>query len=88
MLNKLLIPFNIVGITTKVTRENFNALSHVMQKHLFRHFSSPGHFGFLNNVSVTFIDKQTLHVLLKHENIWRETLMTMAPYGLNIEDSV
>ena len=25
---------------------------------------------------------------LKRENFWRETLMTMAPYGLNIEDSV
>ena len=28
-----------------------------MQKHLFRHFSSPGHNGYLNDVSITFIDK-------------------------------
>ena len=25
-----------------------------MQEHLFRHFSSPGHNGFLNDVSITF----------------------------------
>ena len=28
-----------------------------MQEHLYRHFSSPGHRGFLNNVSVMLIDK-------------------------------
>ena len=28
-----------------------------MQEHLFRYSSSPGHNGFLNDVSVTFIDK-------------------------------
>ena len=28
-----------------------------MQEHLYRHFSSPGHRGFLNDVSVTLIDK-------------------------------
>ena len=28
-----------------------------MQEHLYRHFSSPGHKGFLNDVSVTLTDK-------------------------------
>ena len=28
-----------------------------MQEHLFSHFSLAGHDGFLNNVSITFIDK-------------------------------
>ena len=28
-----------------------------MQEHLYRHFSSPGHRGFLNSVPVTLIDK-------------------------------
>ena len=29
-----------------------------LQEHLYRHFSSPGHHrGFLNDVSVTLIDK-------------------------------
>ena len=57
-------------------------------KKLFLHFSSPGHNGFLNAVSVTFIDKTNPYDLLKPENLWRESLMTLAPYGLNIKDSV
>ena len=57
-------------------------------KKLFLHFSSPGHNGFLNAVSVTFIDKTDPDDLLKRENLWRESLMTLTPYGLNIEDSV
>ena len=28
-----------------------------MQEHLYRHFSSPGHMGFLNDVSGKLIDK-------------------------------
>ena len=28
-----------------------------MQKHLYRHFSDPGHMGLLNDVSVTLIEK-------------------------------
>ena len=59
-----------------------------MQEHLSRHFSSLGHNGFLNDISVTFIDKTDSSDPLQCENFWRETLTTMAPYGLNIEDSV
>ena len=59
-----------------------------MQEHLFRHFSSSGGNGFLNDVCVKFIDKTDLSDPLKRENFCRETLMTMAPYGLNSEDSV
>ena len=33
MLDKLLIPFDIVEKTTKVTPENFDALSHWTQNH-------------------------------------------------------
>ena len=59
-----------------------------MQEHLFQHFSSPGHNGFLNDVSVTFIEKTDPSDPLKRENFWRKLLMTMAPHGLNVEDSV
>ena len=55
---------------------------------MFRHFSSAGHNGFLNDVSITFIDKTDPPDPLKHKNFWQGTFMTMAPYGLNIEDSV
>ena len=59
-----------------------------MQEHLFRHFSSPDRNHFLNDVSVTFIDKTYPSDRLKCKGFWREALMTMAPYGLNIENNV
>ena len=58
------------------------------QEHLLGHFSSPAHNDFLNDISVTFIDKTDPSDPLKRENFWRETLITMGPSGLNIEDSV
>ena len=58
-----------------------------MQEHLFRHFSSPGRNGFLNDVSITFIDKTDPSDPFKREEYWRSTLKTMAPFGLNIEDN-
>ena len=39
MLDKLLILFDIVAITTKVTIENFNALSHVCKNTCFSNYS-------------------------------------------------
>ena len=56
-----------------------------MQEHLYRHFSSPGHRGFLKpnqNHKTDGSDPK------KREDYWMKTLKTMAPYGLNIEDSV
>ena len=58
-----------------------------MQEHLFRHFSSPSRNGFLNNVSITLIDKTDPSDPLKREDYWRRTLETMAPFGLNIENN-
>ena len=59
-----------------------------MQEHLFRHFLSPGHNGFLDDLSITFIDKTNPSHPLKREDYWRGTFKTMAPFGFNIEDSV
>ena len=59
-----------------------------MQEYLFRYFSSSGHNGFLNDVSITFIDKTDPSDSLKREDYWRRTLKTMAPFGLNIENNV
>ena len=59
-----------------------------MQEHLYRHFSSPGHRGFLNDVSVILIDKTDGSDPKKREDYWMKTLKTIAPYDLNIEDSV
>ena len=59
-----------------------------MQEHLFRHFSSLGHTGFLKNVSITFINKADPSDSLKQEDYWRQTLKTMVPFGPNIDNSV
>ena len=66
----------------------FDRKESCMQEHLYRHFSSPCHRGFLNDVSVTLIDKTDGSDPKKREDYWMKTLKTMAPYGLNIEDSV
>ena len=43
-----------------------------MQEHLFRDFSSPSHNGFLNDVSITFIDKTDIQILLHEKTIGEE----------------
>ena len=47
-----------------------------------------GHCGFLEDVSLTFIDKTHPSDPLKREDYWRNTPKTMEPFGLNIEESV
>ena len=59
-----------------------------IQRHLYEHYSSVGHCGFLEHVSITLIDNTDPSDPLKRENYWRRTLCTMAPYSLNIEDHV
>ena len=59
-----------------------------MQEHLFKHFNSDGHSGFLENVTITLIDKTDGKNPKKRENYWIRTLKTYAPFGLNIEESV
>ena len=58
------------------------------QEHLFRHFHSGEHTGFLENVKITLIDKTDGQNPKKREDYWRRTLKTYAPFGLNVEDSV
>ena len=59
-----------------------------MQKHLLSHFPMAGHEGFLNDVSITFIDKTDPSDPFRREDYWRQTLKTMVPYGLNTDDRV
>ena len=44
--------------------------------------------GYLNDVSIAFIDKTDPFDPLRREDFWRQTLKTMASYGNNIEDIV
>ena len=59
-----------------------------IQQHLFHHFCTSGHCNFLEDVSLTFVDKTDSSDPLKRKDYWRSTLKTMAPFGLNIEESV
>ena len=64
-----------------------------MQEHLYRHFSSPRHINSVTltvtvTVSVTLIDKRDGSDPKKREDHWMKTLKTVAPYGLNTEDSI
>ena len=54
-----------------------------MQQHLFEHFASEGHCSFLENVTITFIDKTDPKDPYRQEHYWRNTLKTMVPLGLN-----
>ena len=59
-----------------------------MQQHVFKHFNSERHHCFLDKISITFIDKTDPSDPLKRQNYWRSILKTMAPWGLNAEESV
>ena len=59
-----------------------------MQELIFEHFNSEGHAGFLENVSITVIDKTDSQNREKRENYLIHTLITMAPWCLNILDNV
>ena len=50
-----------------------------MQEHILGNFNSEGNTGFLENVSVTFIDKIDSQNPEKRENCWIHTLKTMVP---------
>ena len=52
------------------------------------HFCIPGHARFLDDISITFIDKTDPSDPIKREGYWRRTLKSMAPFGLIIEKSI
>ena len=62
----------------KINDRKFQRSEPSMQEQLFRHFSSLGHNGFLNDLSMTFIDKTDSSIPLnvkifgeKHLWLWR-----------------
>ena len=75
------------GTIIKVIVGNINVVKHVCNN-LYEHFCSSNHNCFISDVSVTFIDKTDPSDPLKREDYRRSTLKTMAPFGLNIGESV
>ena len=59
-----------------------------IQQHLFEHFQSPGHTGFVEDVCIPFVDKTDPFIPAKGEDYWRQTLKTFTLHGLNVEESV
>ena len=59
-----------------------------MPQHLYEHFCSEGHNGFLGNVSISLIDKTDGFQPKKKENDWMKTIKHLAPLGLNVESAV
>ena len=55
----------------KSNDSKFQRLEPCMQEHLFSHFSMAGHDGFLNDVSITFIDKTDPSDPLRRKDYWR-----------------
>ena len=68
----------------KFNDRKYQKLELCIQQHLFKHFNSEGHHCFLNEISITFIDKGDPSEPLKRETYWR----SMAPWGLNVQESV
>ena len=61
---------------------------HCIQEHLHEHFHSDGHSGFLEDVTITLINKTHRKDRENRENYCMRTLKMLAPDGLNMEDSV
>ena len=88
MLGKQLRGLGKDGITIRIMIECIVIKKSCMQQHLFKHFNGMGRNGFLNNISITLIDKTDSKNPKKREDYWRITLKTYSPSGLNVEDSV
>ena len=72
----------------KSNDRKYQKLESCMEQHLFEHFNSKEHHCFLDEISITFIGKTDASEPLKRENYWRSILKTMAPWRLNVQDSV
>ena len=58
-----------------------------MQQHLYEHFYSKGHNGFLGNVSIKLIDKTGGFQPKKKGKYWMRTMKALAPLGFNVESA-
>ena len=72
----------------KSKSRKFDRNEKCMQEYLYSHFESEGHNGFLEDVSITLIDKTDGSNPTKREFFWMHTLKTLAPYGLNVENGI
>ena len=69
----------------KMNDGNFLKSETCMQQHLYEHFANEGHCSFLEDVTITFINKTDPKDPNRREHYWRHTLKIVAPLGLNVE---
>ena len=62
--------FRYIWNNYKSNSRKFDNKESCMQEHLYRHFSSPDHMVFLDDVSVTLIDKTDGSDPKKREDCW------------------
>ena len=80
---KRLINFDYVGTTTeKVTEKQAIRGEEVKQKFIHEHFLRDDHQGFLQDLSITLIDKTQPSDPNKTEYYWIRTLKTLYPNRL------
>ena len=72
----------------KSKSKSFKRREKFIQEHLYKHFENEGHTEFLDDVSITLIDKTDGSNPTKRENYWMRIFKTYAPYGFNAADTI
>ena len=72
----------------KCNDRKFNRGEHCAQEHLYEHFYSDGHNGYLEDLAITLINKTDGRDPKNRENYWMRTLKMLAPDILDIEGCV
>ena len=88
MLGKQLTVLCIDAITVTIMTESILVRRAVYKSICLNILVAWGHNDFLNNVSITLINKTDGKNPKKREDYTRRTLTTFSPFGLNVEDSV
>ena len=86
MLGKRPTTLGIDGITIRIMIESI-LVRRVVCKNISLNILTAWDKGFLNNVSITLVDKTDGKNPKKKEDCWRRTLKTYSPFGLNVESS-
>ena len=84
---KTVARFRLRGNNYKESDRKFLRSEEIKQKSLHEHFLSDSHQSFEEDVSISLIDKTDPSESHKREYYWMRTLKTIAPFGLNTEET-
>ena len=80
--------FRLRWINYKSNNRKHQGLESCKQEHLFEHFNEEGHHGFLENVSIIFIDKTGPSEPLKREHIIGKVFLRLWLFSVSILKTV